>query len=153
MLMKVHGSALGTKQTPVNILLLLLLFKFNANYCFFMCFQNWFTLSPTHKSQCHPESGKKCTLSGKQYKLVHIFFFQTKQHDLKTLKEKPEPKQIPSTRQPHTNFLNLGNQTRERERAKRKKPSLPLLHIIYIEFISQTQGAQSEVPWAKFVPC
>lgn len=78
------------------------------------------------------------------------YFFHTNSMISKHLK-KPEPKQIPFPRQPHTNFLNLGNQTRERE-SKEKKPSLPLLHIIYIEFISQTQGAQSEVPRAKFVP-
>lgn len=50
------------------------------------------------------------------------YFFHTNSMISKHL-EKPEPKQIPFPRQPHTNFLNLGNQTRERERAKRKSPA------------------------------
>lgn len=80
----------------------------------------------------------------------HIFF-HTKQHDFKTLGKTRAKANSLSMPAPHTNFLNLGNQARERQQGEKAQPPIASQRM-YIEFISQTQGAQSEVPWAKFVP-
>lgn len=78
-----------------------------------MCFPNWFTLSPTHKS-CHPESSKKYTLPRKQYKLAHRFFF-TPSSMISKCSKKTRAKALPPPLPKHTpELLNLGNQMREK---------------------------------------
>ena len=110
-------------------------------------------LSPTNPN-CHPESSKKYTLPRKQYKLAHRFFFTPCSMISKCSKKKQSqskfPLCTPTPPHPRTHTWTFKPwKSDERER--------PAFHCftscIYTEFTSQTQGAQSEVPWAKFVLC
>lgn len=116
-------------------------------------------LPPTNPN-CHHESRKKHTLSLENSTNWLTYFFHTRQHDFKMLKKTrakvnslsaPPPPLTPHAHE----LLNLGNQTRERGGKNEKEKAQPSIasHRIYIEFTSQTQGAPSEVPWAKFVLC
>jgi hypothetical protein len=66
----------------------------------------------------------------KQYKLARIFF-HTKRCNFKPWKS-----------------------GKRRKKKRREKAQAGIAsHDVYTEFTSQTQGALSEVPWAKFVLC
>ena len=121
-------------HTRVNIFIMFLIFHLSSRQILIpACVpQTGLSCLPPSNPDCHPESSKKYTLPGKQYKLAHrfgfVFFFPHQTawfQNAQKVRAKANSLSVPPTTDMHIHeLLNPGNQKRERG-----QPSIASHHI------------------------